>query len=132
MATHLEQRADRQLDGLLVRRRDVVRVVLLQKLPHCHPRPQPQPLAPWQRPRPRPRPPGRARQGQAIPVVAAGPTAFAFQAEYVPEGSVEKRRAVPSGSKPITRVAMPNGRTPPLCVYFCAHKERNSCMTGTD
>jgi hypothetical protein len=42
-----------------------------------------------------------------------------FQAEYVPVGSVWYKRGVPSGSKPTMSVEIPNGRTPPLCVYFC-------------
>lgn len=47
------------------------------------------------------------------------PTAFAFQALKVPEGSVWYRAGLPSGLKPTISVEMPKGRTPPLCVYFC-------------
>ena len=44
------------------------------------------------------------------------PIAFAFQAEYVPEGSVWYSCGVPAGSKPATSVAIPKGRTPPAWV----------------
>lgn len=38
----------------------------------------------------------------------------------MPEGSVWYSRGVPSfWSKPTTNVLIPNGRTPPLCVYLC-------------
>lgn len=45
--------------------------------------------------------------------------AAAFQAECVPEGSVWNSAGRFSASKPTTRVDMPKGRMPPLCVYFC-------------
>ena len=50
--------------------------------------------------------------------------ALAFHAEYVPVGSVWYSLGVPSGSKPTISVEIPNGRTPPLCVYFWEHARR--------
>jgi hypothetical protein len=43
-----------------------------------------------------------------------------FHEEKIPLGSVRYSRGVVSfASKPMTSVAIPNGRTPPDCVYFC-------------
>eukprot|EP00967_Tisochrysis_lutea_P123719 scaffold206237_cov13-Tisochrysis_lutea.AAC.1 len=40
--------------------------------------------------------------------------AFAFHAEWMPEGSVWYSWGAPKGSKPTTSVEIPKGRTPPL------------------
>lgn len=55
--------------------------------------------------------------------------AFAFHAEDVPEGSVWYSCGSPEASKPTIRVEMPNGRTPPLCVYFCEDEHKKEADT---
>ena len=52
-------------------------------------------------------------------VLELRPTALAFQAEKMPEGSVWNRAGLPSEVKPAMRVEMPKGLTPPLWVNFC-------------
>ena len=56
---------------------------------------------------------------QSGTVLELRPIAAAFQAECVPEGSVWNSAGLPLASNPTTRVDMPKGRMPPLCVYFC-------------
>lgn len=56
---------------------------------------------------------------KGLTVLEFRPIEAAFQAECVPEGSVWYSAGLASLSNPTTRVDMPKGRVPPLCVYFC-------------
>ena len=54
-----------------------------------------------------------------LTVLELRPIEAAFHAECVPDGSVWYSAGLPSESNPTTRVDIPNGRVPPLWVYFC-------------
>lgn len=100
--THLEQRLDGQLDGLVLRPCCLLGVVLLKKLAH-----------------------GLAAAAGGVGLKPAIRTCShtdsssrTFHAEKMPEGSVWYKRGVPSWSKPAMIMDRPNGRRPLLCVYF--------------